>query len=112
MKTLIFVFALLMPIFSYAEVQERMIRVFCGSEADLTLTIEKYKEKPIILATNSSDMMYSVWVNLETQTSTWIVKAPEPNTYCVMGVGESLNIFDPNDSKPKTKTKKYKKPQF
>jgi GTPase SAR1 family protein len=31
-------------------------------------------------------------VNFETETSTWVVKLAEENTYCVLGVGDKIDI--------------------
>lgn len=109
MKTL-FLALLLTSSFAHATVQQRTLQLLCGTQADLSQTLQKYNEQPVIVATNSS-MSYSVWANVETQTSTWILKTPEPDLYCVMGVGQTLQVFEPQDPKSKIQNKKSKKPQ-
>lgn len=69
------------------------MKVMCGSDAELQLTLKNYKEMPIIFSYNSDqNYIYSLFVNFETETSTWVVKLEEENTYCVLGVGNKIDI--------------------
>lgn len=93
-----------MPL-AHAAPQQREMRLLCGNEAELAATLKNYSEVPMIFASsNEGKWMYSVWANYQTQTSTWVIKIDEPDTYCVMGVGTSLTVIAP-EAKLGKKTK-------
>ncbi len=86
-----------------AEPRARKIQSMCGSLEDVTITMEKYGEKLVMasLAPNkeTANLLY---VNFETQTSSWFIHDLNTNEYCMIGVGENLHI--PKDSPLNTGT--------
>lgn len=76
-----------------AAVTTREMKVMCGTDAELQLTLKNYKEMPVIFSYNTNaNYIYSLFVNFETETSTWVVKLSEENTYCVLGVGDKIDV--------------------
>jgi len=93
MKNLLLLLLLLVSVKANAEVTSRNMKIACGSDAELQLTLKNYKEMPVIFSYNTdANYIYSLFVNFETETSTWVVKLAEENTYCVLGVGNKLDI--------------------
>jgi hypothetical protein len=80
-----------------AEPRSRQIRMMCGSFEDVEITMEKYGEK-LIMATQSPNeqTVNLVYVNFETQTTSWFIHDLQTDEYCMMGVGNKLYI--PDDS--------------
>ncbi len=80
-----------------AEVRERKLQVMCGSFEDVQITMEKYGEK-LLLASIAPDKktINLLFVNLETQTSSWFIQDLENNEYCMSGIGD--NIMIPKES--------------
>lgn len=80
-----------------AEPRSRQIRFMCGSYEDVEATMQKYGEK-LVLATQSPNeqTVNLLYVNFETQTSSWFIQDLETNEYCMMGVGKATYI--PDDS--------------
>ena len=93
MKTLLLLLLLAVSISANSAVTTREMKVMCGSDAELQLTLKNYKEMPVIFSYNTdANYIYSLFVNFETETSTWVVKLSEENTYCVLGVGNKIDI--------------------
>ncbi len=82
---------------SNAEPHPRQVRFMCGSLEELEMTVEKYGEK-MVIATQSPDerTVNMLYVNFETQTSSWIIHDLATNDYCMIGVGKAIHI--PDDS--------------
>jgi len=80
-----------------AESRSRQIRMMCGSFEDAEITAQRYGEK-LIMATQSPNeqTVNLVYVNFETQTTSWFVHDLQTDEYCMMGVGNKLYI--PDDS--------------
>lgn len=80
-----------------AEPGARQIRLMCGSIEDVQLTMEKYGET-LVVASLAPDKktMNLLYVNFETQTSSWFLRNIDSDEYCMAGVGDHLHI--PKDS--------------
>jgi hypothetical protein len=91
---------------SSAEPVSRQIRLMCGSLEDLQVTMEKYGEKLILasLAPNKKTVNM-IYVNFETQTSSWFIHDLETDQYCMSGVGDKLHIPDDSPIESGTGTK-------
>ena len=93
MKTLLILLLLAVSTSVSATVTTREMKIMCGSDAELQLTLKNYKEMPVIFSYNTdANYIYSLFVNFETETSTWVVKLSEENTYCVLGVGDKIDV--------------------
>jgi hypothetical protein len=93
MKNLLLLLLLAVSAKAQAAVTTREVKVMCGTDAELRLTLKNYKEMPVLFAYNTdANYIYSLFVNFETETSTWVIKLAEENTYCVLGVGDKLDI--------------------
>ena len=93
MKILFLLLLLLVSVKANAEITSRNMKIACGTDAELQLTLKNYKEMPVIFSYNTNaNYIYSLFVNFETETSTWVVKLAEENTYCVLGVGDKIDI--------------------
>ena len=93
MKTLLLFVLLAVSLSAKAEITSRNMKIACGSDAELQLTLKNYREMPVIFSYNTNaNYIYSLFVNFETETSTWVVKLAEENTYCVLGVGDKIDI--------------------
>ena len=104
MKTLLLLLLIAVSTSVNATVTTRDMKVMCGSDAELQLTLKTYQELPVFFSYNTDqNYIYSLFVNFETETSTWIVKLAEENTYCVLGVGTKIDI--PNLGKSSSLTK-------
>lgn len=80
-----------------AEPRSRQVKFMCGSLEDLKATMEKYGEK-MVLATQAPNeqTVNLLYVNLETQTSSWFIHDLQTDEYCMVGVGKAIYI--PDDS--------------
>ena len=99
MKNLLLLLLLVVSVSAKAEVTSRTMKIACGTDAELQITLKNYKEMPVIFSYNTNaNYIYSLFVNFETETSTWVVKLADENTYCVLGVGDKIDI--PSLGKP------------
>jgi len=80
-----------------AEPHPRKIQMMCGSFEDVEATMEKYGEK-MLLATQAPNeqTVNLLYVNFETQTSSWFIHDLRTDEYCMVGVGKAVYI--PDDS--------------
>ena len=80
-----------------AEPRGRQIRFMCGSIEDVQVTMEKYGEHLVLgsVAPNKKTANL-LFVNFETQTTSWFIHDVQADEYCMMGVGDELII--PDDS--------------
>ncbi len=78
-----------------AEPRARQIRFMCGSLEDVNSTMEKYGEK-LVIATQApnEETVNLLYVNFETQTSSWFVHDLNTDEYCMLGVGKAIHIPD------------------
>lgn len=78
-----------------AEPRSRQIRVMCGSLEDVEATMNKYGEK-MVLATQAPNeqTVNLLYVNFETQTSSWFIHDLQTDEYCMIGVGKAVYIPD------------------
>lgn len=78
-----------------AEPVSRQIRFMCGSAQDVESTMEKYGEKIVVatLAPNQRTVNL-LYMNFETQTSSWFIHDLATDEYCMMGVGDRIHIPD------------------
>lgn len=86
-----------------SEPRPRRIQMMCGSFNDVQLTMEKYGET-LVMASLAPDRKTSnlLFVNFETQTSSWFIQDVETDEYCMAGVGDNIHI--PQDSPLNTGT--------
>jgi hypothetical protein len=80
-----------------AEPRTRQLRMMCGSFDEAEITTQRYGEK-LIMATQSPNeqTVNLVYVNFDTQTTSWFIHDLQTDEYCMMGVGNKLYI--PDDS--------------
>jgi len=76
-----------------AEPRPRRIQMMCGSQQDVQMTMEKYGET-LVMASLAPDKKTSnlLFVNFETQTSSWFIQDVETDEYCMAGVGDVVHI--------------------
>jgi hypothetical protein len=76
-----------------AEPISRQIRMMCGSFEDVEITMQKYNEK-MVIATQAPDerTVNILYVNFETQTSSWFIHDLTTDEYCMAGVGNATYI--------------------
>lgn len=76
-----------------AEPRSRQIRMICGSFEEAEITTQRYGET-LIMATQSPNeqTVNLVYVNFETQTTSWFIHDLQTDEYCMMGVGNKLYI--------------------
>jgi len=80
-----------------AEPHPRDIRTMCGSFEDVEKTMEQYGEKMLIATQAPNERSVNLlYVNFETQTSSWFVHDLAKDEYCMIGVGKAIHI--PDDS--------------
>ncbi len=80
-----------------AEPHSRQVRFMCGSQEDMEVTMEKYQEKMVIATQSPNERTVNLlYVNFETQTSSWFIHDLETDEYCMIGVGKAVHI--PDDS--------------
>ena len=86
-----------------AEPRQRKIQTMCGSLEDVQITMEKYGERLVMASiAPNQETINLLYVNFETQTSSWFVQDLQTNEYCMLGVGD--NIMIPKDSPLNTGT--------
>ncbi len=80
-----------------ADPRSRQVKFMCGSLEDLQVTMERYGEK-MVLATQAPNeqTVNLLYVNFETQTSSWFIHDLQTDEYCMVGVGKAIYI--PDDS--------------
>ena len=83
-----------------AEPRQRKLQVMCGSFEEVEITINKYGEK-LIMATQAPNekTVNLVYVNFDTETTSWFVHDLETDEYCMVGVGKRIYIPDSNGLK-------------
>jgi hypothetical protein len=82
---------------AYAEPKSRQVRFMCASFEDLEATIKQYGEKMVMATQAPNESTVNIlYVNLETQTSSWILHDLRTDEYCMIGVGKAIYI--PDDS--------------
>ncbi len=80
-----------------AEPRTRQVKFMCASFEELEMTVEKYGEKMVIATQAPNELTVNIlYVNLETQTSSWILHDLRTDEYCMVGVGKAIHI--PDDS--------------
>jgi len=86
-----------------AEPRSRKLQSMCGSFEDVEATMEKYGEK-LIMATQSPNeqTVNLVYVNFETETTSWFIHDLQTNEYCMVGVGKKIYIPDESPLKQGT----------
>ena len=95
MKALLAATLLAMSLSAQSEMTEKTVKMVCGSEKEFTATMEKYKEIPIIAAPNmEAQVIYSLWVNMMTGTTSWAAQFPQTNEWCMMGLSDKIIIPD------------------
>ena len=82
---------------AYSEPRSRQIQLMCGSLEDVQATMEKYGEKMVIATQAPNELTVNLlYVNFETQTSSWFIHDLRTDEYCMAGVGKAIYI--PDDS--------------
>ena len=80
-----------------SEPRSRQVRFTCGSLEELEMTMEKYGEKMIIATQAPNELTVNMlYVNFETQTSSWVLHDLRTDDYCMVGVGKAT--YMPDDS--------------
>ncbi len=76
-----------------AEPHTRQVRFMCASFEELEMTVEKYEET-LVVATKAPNgrTVNMLYMNFETQTSSWIIHNLETDEYCMIGVGDAIHI--------------------
>jgi hypothetical protein len=80
-----------------AEPRSRQVKFMCGSFEDVEMTMEKYGEKMVLATQAPNELTVNLlYVNFETQTSSWFIHDLQTDEYCMIGVGKAIHI--PDDS--------------
>ena len=80
-----------------AEPRPRQIQLMCGSFEDVEVTMDRYGEKMVLATQAPNEQTVNIlYVNFETQTSSWFVHDLRTDEYCMSGVGKAVYI--PDDS--------------
>ncbi len=80
-----------------AEPRSRQVKFMCASFEDLEATIAQYGEKMVMATQAPNEITVNIlYVNLETQTSSWVLHDLRTDEYCMVGVGKAIYI--PDDS--------------
>jgi len=80
---------------AYAEPRSRQIKFMCGSFEDVEATMQKYEEKLVIATQAPNEQTVNLlYVNFETQTSSWFIHDLQTDEYCMLGVGKAVYIPD------------------
>jgi hypothetical protein len=78
-----------------SEPRSRQVRFTCGSLEELEMTMEKYGEKMVIATQAPNELTVNIlYVNFETQTSSWILHDLRTDEYCMIGAGKTNYIPD------------------
>lgn len=92
-KTLAAILLATIGLAAYAEPRSRQIKLMCGSLEDVQATMEKYGEKMVIATQAPNELTVNLlYVNFETQTSSWFVHNLQTDEYCMSGVGKAVYI--------------------
>jgi len=93
MRSFILTLALCSCLNAAAEPRAKQVQFMCGSEDDALITVERYGEK-LITATLSPDgqLVNMVYINFETQTSSWFIHDLRTDEYCMMGIGTEIYV--------------------
>lgn len=80
---------------SIAEPESRKLQVMCGSVEEVNITMQKYGEK-LVLATQAPNeqTVNLLYVNFETETSSWFIHDLQTDQYCMVGIGKRIYIPD------------------
>ena len=99
MKTLLAAILLATTVLAaYAEPRPRKIQMMCGSFEDVEATMQKYGEKMIIATQAPNEQTVNIlYVNFETQTSSWFIHDVRTDEYCMVGVGKAIYIPDESE---------------
>lgn len=102
----IFIAAILLATTSlaaYSEPRSRKVDVMCGSFEDAEATTQKYGEKMVIATQAPNEQTVNLlYVNFETQTSSWFIHDLNTDEYCMVGVGKAIYIPDESELKKDT----------
>lgn len=80
---------------AYSEPRSRKVDVMCGSFQDVEVTMEQYGEKLVIATQAPNEQTINLlYVNFETQTSSWFIHDLRTDEYCMAGVGKAIYIPD------------------
>lgn len=111
MKSLLAVLLVATCALASAEPRPRKIQTMCGSLEEVNMTMEQFGEKLVMASVSpNQDTVNLLYVNFETQTSSWFIQDLENNEYCMIGVGN--NIMIPKDSPLNTGTGIGKKTNY
>lgn len=78
-----------------AEPRSRKIQMMCGSFQDAEITTQRYGEQLIMATQSPNELTVNlVYVNFETQTTSWFIHDLQTDEYCMMGVGDKIYIPD------------------
>jgi len=78
-----------------AEPVTRQVRLVCGSLEDVQATMEKYDETLLMVTQAPNELTVNlIYVNFETETSSWFIHDLQTNEYCVVGVGQRIYVPD------------------
>jgi hypothetical protein len=78
-----------------SEPRTRQVRFMCASFEELQMTLDKYGEKMVIATQAPNERTVNIlYMNSETQTSSWILHDLQTNEYCMVGVGNAIYIPD------------------
>lgn len=94
-KTLAAILLATIALAANAEPRSRKIQLMCGSFEDVQATMQKYGET-MVLATQApnEETVNILYVNFETQTSSWFIHDLRTDEYCMSGVGKAIYIPD------------------
>ena len=86
-----------------SEPRPRKIQMMCGSFEDVEATMQKYGEKMVIATQAPNEQTVNLlYVNFETQTSSWFIHDLNTDEYCMVGVGKAIYIPDESELKKDT----------
>lgn len=78
-----------------SEPRSRQVKFMCGSFEDVQATMQKYGEKLVIATQAPNEQTVNIlYVNFETQTSSWFIHDLQTDEYCMSGVGKAVYIPD------------------
>lgn len=97
MKRLLFILLLSVSAIAAAEPHPRKLQTMCGSAEEMQITVDKYEET-LVMASMAPDKktVNILWVNFETQTSSWFIHDLDNDEYCMIGVG--VDVLIPKNS--------------
>ena len=93
MKTFMAAILLATSFAAHAELHERTVKVVCGSQEEFLMTAKKYEEVPYIAGVNQDQRtITSLWGNMQTGTTSWIMHLSDTDEWCMIGVGSKIII--------------------